>query len=87
MFPEYVEKFNQQQSCEQTLSEQKPATQSEEESTPSTDKDGNAIGENLNRVETLKGKHQNQRQSFPVWVLLLLVSVFGMVMALPLLQP
>lgn len=43
--------------------------------------------EELHRVEeTQKDVKFRKRQSFPTWVLVLLIPIFGVVMALPLLQ-
>ncbi|CBI35791.3 unnamed protein product, partial [Vitis vinifera] len=85
MFPEYVEKYNQQLS-EQSLSEQGSPAPSQEDSRRLLDKVGNSMREDLKRVETPKDTRKNRRQSFPTWMLVLLVSIFGIVMALPLLQ-
>lgn len=85
MFPEYVEKYNQQLS-EQSLSEQGSPAPSQEDSRRLLDKVANSMREDLKRVETPKDTRKNRRQSFPTWMLVLLVSIFGIVMALPLLQ-
>ncbi|KAJ9179480.1 hypothetical protein P3X46_011264 [Hevea brasiliensis] len=82
LFPEYVEKFNQQQHSEQIISERVPQ---EEKSRPSMEKLDNSL-EDLNRIDTLKDTRRNAKHTFPTWVMLLLVSIFGIVMALPLLQ-
>nr|VDC65936.1 unnamed protein product [Brassica rapa] len=83
LFPEYVEKYNQQQLAEQT---QQTAPESPEES--------NSKAESAKTVDTtkedsdggLKERRKNKKQGLPAWIILLLVSVFGVVMALPLLQ-
>ena len=86
MFPEYVEKYNRQLS-EQTLSEQVSPVPSEVDSRRLLDKVGNSLREDLKIVETPQDTRQKRRQSsFPTWMLLLMVSIFGIVMALPLLQ-
>jgi ubiquitin-conjugating enzyme E2 J2 len=86
MFPEYVEKYEQQQLAEQPVVEQaSPAAspRQEENSRPLLDKNGNTIKEVKNGAEAPK---QHKKQPFPTWMLLLLVSFVGIVMALPLLQ-
>lgn len=89
MFPEYVEKFNQRQLSEQPASEQvSPVPPHDEDSSrPLSDKLDTSMQEDLKRVEALKEARKNKKQSFPTWMLLLLFSIFGVVMALPLLQP
>ncbi|KAA8541571.1 hypothetical protein F0562_022723 [Nyssa sinensis] len=87
MFPEYVEKYEQQQLSEQPVLEQlSPVLTQKENSKPLLEKLGNSVQEDMNRVEALKDNKNGKRQSFPTWMLLLLVSIFGIVMALPLLQ-
>ncbi|XP_010273799.1 PREDICTED: ubiquitin-conjugating enzyme E2 34-like [Nelumbo nucifera] len=90
MFPEYVEKYNEQQHAEQSVLKQSSSILPPEEGpnflheTP-----GNDTGpEDQNRGETLNDIRNNKgSDKFPFWMLLLLVSIFGVVMALPLLQP
>ncbi|XP_059645465.1 ubiquitin-conjugating enzyme E2 34-like [Cornus florida] len=85
MFPEYVEKYEQRsvQSVPEQLS---PVPSRQEISKPLLEKVGNSMQEDPNRVEAPKDMKNGKRQSFPPWMLLLLVSIFGLVMALPLLQ-
>ena len=83
MFPEYVEKYEQQQLADRAVAEQVSLVPQKENSRPLLEKTGK---ENLNKVEAPKDLKNRRRQSFPTWMLLLLVSVFGIVMALPLLQ-
>ncbi|XP_010537655.1 PREDICTED: ubiquitin-conjugating enzyme E2 34-like [Tarenaya hassleriana] len=83
LFPEFVEKYNQQQLAEQSTSQQMPTEESPEKE--------NAKPKSEKLVEpTTEGevneRRRNKRQSLPTWIILLLVSVFGVVMALPLLQ-
>ncbi|KAK4838864.1 hypothetical protein QYF36_017114 [Acer negundo] len=86
LFPEYVETYNQQQLPEQQVSEQQSTeSQKEENSGSKTEKLGN-LGEDLKKVETVDEVKRNRKQAFPTWMMLLLVSIFGIVMALPLLQ-
>ncbi|GAB4849980.1 Ubiquitin-conjugating enzyme E2 34 [Ancistrocladus abbreviatus] len=88
MFPEYVEKYNQQQLSEQTETEASPVpTREEDPMLPKARKLGNNVQENANGVEEAhRVRRNNRRQSFPTWLLLLLFMIFGLVMALPLLQ-
>ncbi|KAK9282321.1 hypothetical protein L1049_005235 [Liquidambar formosana] len=81
MFPEYVEKYNQQQ-----LSEQQPVSEQVSPVLPQ-EADSKSMQEDRQRVETLEDTRKNRRQSFPTWMLVLMFSIFGIVMALPLLQP
>ncbi|GAY60314.1 hypothetical protein CUMW_201030 [Citrus unshiu] len=85
LFPDYVEKYNEQQLAEQRVSEQlSPESRNEENSRPKVEKVGS--GEDMKTIDTPKEARKNRKQSFPTWMLLLLVSIFGIVMALPLLQ-
>lgn len=84
MFPEYVEKYEQQQLAENPIPEQVSLVpRQKEKSRPLLEKDGI---EGLNKVEAPRDIKHHRRQSFPTWIVVLLVSVFGIVMALPLLQ-
>ncbi|KAL6996182.1 Ubiquitin-conjugating enzyme E2 34 [Sarracenia purpurea var. burkii] len=96
MFPEYVAKYEQQQLSkyeQQQLSNQPVPKQgspvSIQQENPGTllEKIGNSAPEDMNKVEDDQ-RHAKKRmkQSLPTWMLLLLVSIFGVVMALPLLQ-
>lgn len=86
LFPEYVEMYNQQQLPQQQVSEQQSTESPKEENFgPRSEKPGND-GENLNKVETVNEVRRNRKQPFPTWMMLVLVSIFGIVMALPLLQ-
>ncbi|CAN7021181.1 unnamed protein product [Brassica rapa subsp. trilocularis] len=83
LFPEYVEKYNQQQLAEQT-----------QQTAPESPQESNSKAESAKTVDTtkedsdggLKERRKNKKQGLPAWIILLLVSVFGVVMALPLLQ-
>lgn len=88
MFPEYVEKYEQQQLAKQPVAEQSSsaAPRQQENSTPLLDKNGNLNKEELNRAEAPKEVKQHRKHPFPTWMLLLIVSFVGIVMALPLLQ-
>ncbi|EXB64655.1 Ubiquitin-conjugating enzyme E2 34 [Morus notabilis] len=84
MFPEYVDKYNQQQ--QQLIPEQVPADTSEiDKSKPLLEKVNDSAGD-VKRVDDWKDGRKDRKQSIPTWMLLLLVSIFGLVMALPLIQ-
>lgn len=87
MFPEYVDKYNQQQQQQQQLSpEQVPMDTSEiEDSKPLLEKANDSAGD-VKRVDDRNDGRKDRKQSIPTWMMLLLFSVFGLVMALPLLQ-
>lgn len=87
LFPEYVEKHNQQQHSEQLVSEHvSSGVLQEDKSRPQLGSPGNSLGEDAKGVDTPKDIRRNRKQTFPTWMMLLLVSIFGVVMALPLLQ-
>ncbi|XP_049411571.1 ubiquitin-conjugating enzyme E2 34-like [Solanum stenotomum] len=79
LFPEYVEKYEEQQLLVQPDQEQVSSMPTQAEiSSPLLD--------GLNSIEPHKDMENQRRKSLPTWLLLLLVSIFGVVMALPLLQ-
>ncbi|XP_004241904.1 ubiquitin-conjugating enzyme E2 34 isoform X2 [Solanum lycopersicum] len=79
LFPEYVEKYEEQQLLVHPDQEQVSSMPTQAEiSSPLLD--------GLNSVEPHKDMENQRRKSLPTWLLLLLVSIFGVVMALPLLQ-
>ncbi|KAH0668078.1 hypothetical protein KY285_029284 [Solanum tuberosum] len=79
LFPEYVEKYEEQQLLVQPDQEQVSSLPTQAEiSSPLLD--------GLNSIEPHKDMENQRRKSLPTWLLLLLVSIFGVVMALPLLQ-
>ncbi|XWS16099.1 hypothetical protein CRYUN_Cryun34aG0056500 [Craigia yunnanensis] len=75
LFQEYVDKYNKQQ--QQLVSEHLK---------PEVEKLVNSSGEDVKKVDTLRDTRRNRKQSFPTWMMLLLFSIFGIIMALPLLQ-
>lgn len=82
-----MEKYEQQQLPAQPVPEQVSSVPTQaEKSRPLLDEHGNSPKDDVNRVKPIKDVKNRQRQSFPTWLLLLLVSIFGVVMALPLLQ-
>ncbi|KAF5732077.1 ubiquitin-conjugating enzyme family protein [Tripterygium wilfordii] len=82
MFPEYVEKYNQDLASEQR-SRELPQTNN---STSALEKPGNSLVEGVRNVGTPKDMPRKRKQTFPTWMMLLLVSIFGVVISLPLLQ-
>ncbi|CAN4100048.1 unnamed protein product [Withania somnifera] len=70
LFPEYVEKYEKQQLLVHPVQEQVS-------SMPTRANNSTPLLDDLNN---------QRRTSLPTWLLLLLVSIFGVVMALPLLQ-
>ncbi|KAK9734237.1 hypothetical protein RND81_04G125200 [Saponaria officinalis] len=84
LFPEYVEKYKQQL-AEQAQTDASPASAREDTSLLKSDGADNNVQEDLNNAE-VQGRRNNQKRSAPTWMLLLMFSVFGLVMALPLLQ-
>lgn len=82
LFPEYVEK-HQQQLASQSGLDDLPSLSKQESSRALKGSNGG----NLNAVVEPQEEMRNRKKpAFPAWMLLLLVSVFGVVMALPLLQ-
>ena len=82
MFPEYVDKYNQQLLASEQMSSEMPY---DESSRPVLEKVLDSA-EGMKRVDGLKDMRKNKKQPFPTWMMLLLFSIFGVVMALPLLQ-
>lgn len=89
MFPEYVEKYNQQQQQE-AESEVSAAPPREEDPMLQRPDSLGARNENVQgnlEAEAKRNPRNNKRrQPLPTWLLLLLFSIIGLVMALPLLQ-
>lgn len=82
LFPEYVEKYEEQRVCEQPPVVEEQAVVARQEETSQA-----ALVGNRDEVKTPKENvKQARKQSFPTWMVLLLVSFVGLVMALPLLQ-
>ncbi|XP_026440616.1 ubiquitin-conjugating enzyme E2 34-like [Papaver somniferum] len=94
MFPDYIEKYNQQQLAEQSVTNQSLPAQKGDDSSPllavpagrngTVLEEGQVNGEIRN--EAVKNNKKGSK-NFPVWLLFVLFSIFGAVMALPLLQP
>ncbi|KAF3956925.1 hypothetical protein CMV_018006 [Castanea mollissima] len=83
LFPEYVEKYNQQLLSEKLAAEQVSPEPSREENSSLMSK---SVGEDVKRVDAVQDRRKAKKESFPTWMMFLLVSIFGIVMALPLLQ-
>ena len=89
MFPEYVDKYNlqQQQIAENVDSERASLEMRRDQSPKPLSENGlDAPGEDTKIAGELKDVRKNKKKSFPTWMMLLLFSIFGVVMALPLLQ-
>ncbi|CAD5169908.1 unnamed protein product [Musa acuminata subsp. malaccensis] len=82
LFPEYVEKYQQQQALLQSIS----GLQTKDDSRPPSTVAEESAKQGENRKVAHDAPKGRQRKQFPLWLLLLVVSVFGGVMALPLLQ-
>ncbi|KAM7254433.1 hypothetical protein ACFE04_003813 [Oxalis oulophora] len=79
LFPEYVEKYNEQKVCEhQVVPEQEENCRGK--------KVKSQDAEDGKKADILNEANKKRKQSFPTWMMLLLLSVLGIVMALPLLQ-
>ncbi|KAK7258387.1 hypothetical protein RIF29_23961 [Crotalaria pallida] len=85
MFPEYVEKYNEQQQLAAASEQVSPEMPNDENTRPVLEKVLDSA-EGMERVEGLKDVRRNKKQAFPTWMMFLLLSIFGVVMALPLLQ-
>ncbi|KAL3632849.1 Ubiquitin-conjugating enzyme E2 34 [Castilleja foliolosa] len=83
LFPEYVEKYEEQLAAEQSV-----AAKEDENPVQTLKKRGGAKEElkNGEAPKELDKYEQQRRRSIPTWLLLLLVFIFASVMALPLLQ-
>ncbi|THU66300.1 hypothetical protein C4D60_Mb05t12690 [Musa balbisiana] len=82
LFPEYVEKYQQQQALLLSIS----GLQTKDDSRPPSTMAEESAKQGENRKVARDAPKGRQRKQFPLWLLLLVVSVFGGVMALPLLQ-
>ena len=86
LFPEYVEKYNQEQLAEQAEAQQTAAESPPQESNTKAESEKAVEATKEDSEGGLKERRKNKKQGLPAWIILLLVSVFGVVMALPLLQ-
>ncbi|GMI86040.1 ubiquitin-conjugating enzyme 34 [Hibiscus trionum] len=79
---QFNNKQQQQQLVADHLSSESPQG---ENSKPESEKVVNTSGADVKKVGTPRDMQRNSKQSFLTWMMLLLVSIFGIVMALPLL--
>ncbi|XP_010442532.1 PREDICTED: probable ubiquitin-conjugating enzyme E2 33 [Camelina sativa] len=88
LFPEYVEKYSQQQVAEEeAATQQKTPEDSPESENPKVESEKSvAIKKEGIQEVGLKERRRNKKEALPGWIVLLLVSIVGVVMALPLLQ-
>lgn len=86
MFPEYVDKYNQLQAAEQLILEQSTPRMEGIRAAATTPRNAMKQDASDRKENTNDAKHRRRQKKFPVWLLLLLVWVFGFLMALPLLQ-
>lgn len=87
LFPEYVEKYNQQLLSEKLAAEQvSPEPSQVENSSLMLERVPKSVGDDVKRVNAVQDRRKAKEESFPTWMMFLLVSIFGIVMALPLLQ-
>ncbi|KAL2243143.1 UNVERIFIED_CONTAM: Ubiquitin-conjugating enzyme E2 34 [Sesamum indicum] len=85
LFPEYVEKYEEQLAAEQSIDHATQESIQDENSGPTLKRRG--AKEELKNMHVAKElNNQQRRRSFPTWLLMLLVFIFAAVMALPLLQ-
>jgi ubiquitin-conjugating enzyme E2 J2 len=84
LFPEYVEKYNQQQEMEQTAAEPEP--QDNPAPAPPAVQEAAALVNNVGKPVVEGRGEKKQKTRLPFWLMVLIVSVFGAVMALPLMQ-
>lgn len=82
-----MEKYNQQLLSEKLAAEQvSPELAQEENSSLMLERVPKSVGEDVKRVDAVQDRRKAKKESFPTWMMFLLVSIFGIVMALPLLQ-
>lgn len=81
LFPEYVEKYNKQKSRASAISQQPPEDKSGHLSAKAEQTGTQDLKESVNDA----GKRRQGKQ-LPFWIVLLLLSIFGIVIALPLMQ-
>lgn len=88
IFPEYVEKYNKEQQKKKQEVVCEHGDSEEVSSLVGRGRVGKKMKEEEEeKVEESNGTKRNRRQTFPIWVVVLMFSIFGVVMALPLLQP
>ena len=68
------------------MEQMSPGPSQEENSTSMLERVVNSVGEDMKRKDAVKDRRKDRKQSLPTWMMFVLVSIFGIVMALPLLQ-
>ncbi|XP_071713821.1 probable ubiquitin-conjugating enzyme E2 33 [Rutidosis leptorrhynchoides] len=86
LFPEYVEKYEEQKISVQAVVKEQPVAKREENLQSLLDKNDGKKDEVKREEKPNEDVKQAKKPSFPTWMLVLLVSFVGLVMALPLLQ-
>ncbi|XP_023637252.1 probable ubiquitin-conjugating enzyme E2 33 isoform X1 [Capsella rubella] len=88
LFPDYVEKYSQQQVAEEEAATQQTTPKDSTQTENSKVESEKSVGLRKEGIEEmgLKEKRRNKKEALPGWIVLLLVSIVGVVMALPLLQ-
>lgn len=82
-----MEKYNQHLLSEKLAAEQvSPEPSQEENSSLMLERVPKSVGEDVKRIDAVQDRRKAKKESFPTWMMFLLVSIFGIVMALPLLQ-
>ena len=84
LFPEYVEKYNQQQQLENTAAEPEPRENPAAPAPPAVQQ-APVVANRAQPVAEAR-REKNQKKAVPFWMVLVMFSVFGAVMALPLMQ-
>uniref|UniRef100_A0A0A9AV03 Ubiquitin-conjugating enzyme E2 34 n=1 Tax=Arundo donax TaxID=35708 RepID=A0A0A9AV03_ARUDO len=84
LFPEYVEKYNQQQQLEHAVAEPEPQENPTPGPSPAVQQ-APALDNKAKAVVEAR-REKNQKKAVPFWMVLVMFSVFGAVMALPLMQ-
>ncbi|KAG6395641.1 hypothetical protein SASPL_141764 [Salvia splendens] len=85
LFPEYLEKYEQQLATEQSANQAAQESFRDENPRPTLKKRGSKVDQN--NIDVPKEmNNQQKRRSFPTWLSVMLVCIFAAVMALPLLQ-
>lgn len=88
LFPEYVEKYSQQQVAEEEAATQQTTPEDSPQEENAKIESEKSIGLKKESIQEvgLKERRKNKKEALPGWIVLLLVSIVGVVMALPLLQ-
>ena len=85
LFPEYVEKYNQQQEMEQTIAEPEPRENPSPAPSPAVQQATVMLNNRGKPAAEARGE-KKQKKRVPLWLMVVIISVFGAVMALPLMQ-